>query len=259
MIPLPDEITFCSNQNPELDATISETENITYDWTSDNGFTGTGALINPPQSGIYDVLAIDSKGCVAEHQIQVYTSDAVINSEFAMSSQIFLNDDLIMVDISFPVPDTVEWILPKEANIKTNTADEVILTFAEPGVYQVGLKTTVGNCETTTLKEIAVLEQNTEDITTSTTPDAPKSTIENFTMYPNPSDGKFTVAVELGTIGAVSVKVFSFVSNQMMAYEKGTNNSTYNIPFDISNLSPGIYAVVLETPYGSSLQKIVKK
>ncbi|UZO82094.1 T9SS type A sorting domain-containing protein [Aquimarina sp. ERC-38] len=259
IIPLPDTITFCSNQVPELDASIPEGNNITYDWTSDKGFTATGAVINPPQSGLYSVLAIDGNGCVAEHQIQVFKSDAVINSEFAMSSQIFLNDDLIMVDISFPVPDTVEWILPEEAKIKTNTADEVILTFSEPGVYQVGLKTTVGNCETTTIKEIAVLEQNTEDINPSVTPDAPKNNIENFSMYPNPSDGKFTVAVELGTTGAVSVKVFSFVSNQMMAYEKADRNNSYQIPFDISNLPSGVYAVVLETSYGSSLQKIVKK
>jgi len=44
-----------------------------------------------------------------------------------------------------------------------------------------------------------------------------------------------------------------------MATEKARGESTYNIPFDISGLPSGVYAVLLETPFGNSLRKVILK
>jgi len=45
----------------------------------------------------------------------------------------------------------------------------------------------------------------------------------------------------------------------MMASEKDRGKTAYSIPFDLSGLPSGIYAVLLETPYGDTLRKIVIK
>jgi len=42
-----------------------------------------------------------------------------------------------------------------------------------------------------------------------------------------------------------------------MASERVRGESTYSIPFDISGMPSGVYAVVLETPYGTSLRKVI--
>ncbi|MEQ8218107.1 MAG: hypothetical protein RH981_07730 [Arenibacter sp.] len=44
-----------------------------------------------------------------------------------------------------------------------------------------------------------------------------------------------------------------------MASEKARGESSYYIPFDISGLPSGVYAVVLETPFGNSLRKVILK
>ncbi|WP_262483178.1 hypothetical protein [Arenibacter troitsensis] len=44
-----------------------------------------------------------------------------------------------------------------------------------------------------------------------------------------------------------------------MASEIARGERSYNIPFNISGLPSGVYAVLLETPYGNSLRKIILK
>ena len=44
-----------------------------------------------------------------------------------------------------------------------------------------------------------------------------------------------------------------------MASEKDRGGTAYSIPFDLSGLSSGVYVVLLETPYGDTLRKIVLK
>ncbi|RAJ13809.1 hypothetical protein [Arenibacter echinorum] len=44
-----------------------------------------------------------------------------------------------------------------------------------------------------------------------------------------------------------------------MASKKERGELSYTIPFDISGLPNGVYAVLLETPYGNSLRKVILK
>ncbi|GAA4275915.1 T9SS type A sorting domain-containing protein [Aquimarina mytili] len=257
IIPLPDTKTFCVNQEPVLDATITGQGPITYLWSSDNGFSSSTALVTLPNTAAtYTVVATDQKGCVATHSITVVLSEAEIDAEFGVSSQVFTGDDVILIDLSYPLPDSIEWILPKEANIEKQDQDEVILTFDKAGEYEVGLLTKLGDCEEIQMKTVLVIDQQTSVGPESQEEDSAKK-IEDFLPYPNPSRGKFTVDITLGDIGKVDIKVFSLISNRMMAQQQQDRQSEYSIPFDLSGLSTGVYAIVLETPYGRALRKIV--
>ena len=59
--------------------------------------------------------------------------------------------------------------------------------------------------------------------------------------------------------GAIGLKVFNFANNALMASEKASGAAAYSLPFDLSGLPAGIYAVVLETPFGTALRKIILK
>ncbi len=253
-IELGDNRVLCMGQTLELDATILD-ENATYNWTSNNGFNSSNSNITISNTGNYNLIITSSSGCTVEDSISITVSNTEISAELATSSQIFVNETSVAVDISFPLPDTVEWILPNEATITNQNNDEVEFLFSEPGEYEIGIITTIEDCIATQVKNVVVLDT---DVSIDKNRESNNGkVIEDFIVYPNPTSGAFTVDINLSAVGNVSIKVFSFANNALIATEKDRGKSTYNVPFDLSHLPTGIYAVVLETPYGNSLRKII--
>ncbi|MEO0526812.1 MAG: T9SS type A sorting domain-containing protein, partial [Bacteroidota bacterium] len=258
--PLPLEVdlgedrVLCLDQELVLDATVEDTTAI-YEWTSDNGFSSSEPSINIAQTGNYTVTVSTESGCTAMGSIFVAVSTDEINAEFAVSSQVFVGEALIAVDISFPLPDTLEWIIPDEATVLNQDSDELELVFSEPGEYEVGIRTTKGDCIAMQQKKVLVLAED-GTVADGNTENGSKL-IEEFIVYPNPTTGRFTADVNLTERGNISIKVFNLTSNALRASEKARGETTYSIPFDLSGLPSGVYAVLLETPYGDTVRKII--
>ncbi|MUH38265.1 T9SS C-terminal target domain-containing protein, partial [Zobellia amurskyensis] len=247
---------LCAGQTLELDATVDD-ETATYSWSSDNGFSSSEPNIELTATGNYTVTVQSETGCIAEGNIFVDISSDEINAEFAVSSQVFTGESIIAVDISYPLPDGIEWILPVQAKIETQNRDEAQFSFAEAGEYEVSIITTRGDCVAQKTKKIVVVARDgliTEEDTRNG-----KKLIEDFLVYPNPSDGRFTADVTLTEIGDINIRVFSLANNALMASKRDRDALSYSIPFDLSGLPAGVYAVLLETPYGQTLRKVIIK
>ncbi|MGP1992015.1 T9SS type A sorting domain-containing protein [Zobellia laminariae] len=247
---------LCAGQTLELDATVDD-ETATYSWSSDNGFSSSEPNIELTATGNYTVTVQSETGCIAEGNIFVDISSDEINAEFAVSSQVFTGESIIAVDISYPLPDGIEWILPVQAKIETQNRDEAQFSFAEAGEYEVSIITTRGDCVAQKTKKIVVVARDgliTEEDTKNG-----KKLIEDFLVYPNPSDGRFTADVTLTEIGDINIRVFSLANNALMASKRDRDAFSYSIPFDLSGLPAGVYAVLLETPYGQTLRKVIIK
>lgn len=260
--PLPLEVnlgedsTLCNGQQLILDASV---EDITanYSWISDTGFISTVPNVTITESGTYTVTIITQHGCSATGSVLVEVNDEEINAEFAMSSQVFVGESLIAVDISFPLPESQEWVIPQGATIVKTDSDEAELIFNEPGEYEIGIITQIGDCTAQRFKKVLVVANENKEATNGNTD--PRKQLEDFIIYPNPTDGRFTADIELSERGNISIKVFNFANNALMASEKGRGSTSYTIPFDLSGLPAGVYAVVLETPFGNSLRKVILK
>ena len=76
-------------------------------------------------------------------------------------------------------------------------------------------------------------------------------------IYPNPSDGKYTIDLAKHSHQVLQLKVFNISGNCIVdqSYEKGENS----VSFDISNFPTGIYMVRLTDNKQAFLQKIIKK
>jgi|GEM_PF-1609957 len=245
---------LCANQTLELDASVDD-ETVTYSWTSDNGFTSTLPNVEITATGNYTVTLQSQSGCTSQGTIYVDVSTDEINAEFAVSSQVFIRESSVAVDISYPLPDGIEWILPIQATIETQNTDEVEFSFAEAGEYEITLITTRGECIAQKTKKILVVAR--DGLISEDDDKSGQKLIEDFLVYPNPSNGRFSADVTLTEIGEINIKVFSFANNALIASKRDRGKISYNIPFDLTGLPVGVYAVLLETPYGQTLRKVI--
>ncbi|MCM4166754.1 hypothetical protein KCTC52924_01605 [Arenibacter antarcticus] len=260
--PLPLEVdlgetrTLCGGQELVLDAGVEDVT-VSYSWTSDTGFTSTVPKVTIKESGRYTVTITSQNGCRATGSVLVGVNDEEINAEFAMSSQVFAGESLVVIDLSFPFPESLEWIIPDGATLVKTTSDVAELIFKEAGEYEVGIIIQIGDCTAQRFKKVLVVANENKDIVNIK--NDPRKQLEDFIIYPNPTNGKFTADITLSERGNISIKVFNFANNALMATEKERGSASYSIPFDISGLPAGVYAVVLETPFGNSLRKVILK
>ena len=253
-VDLGEDRTLCAGQELMLDGNIDNTT-ATYTWTSDNGFTSSLPNVIVDKSGIYTLTISNQNGCSATGNVFVDVTEDEINAEFAVSSQVFVGESLIVVDISYPLPDTQQWILPEGVTVLKQDSDEAELVFNEPGEYEIGIITKIGECSAQQVKKVLVMEN--EAFTSEEGEAEPRKLVEDFIIYPNPTSGKFLADITLSERGNISIKIFNFANNALMASEKAIGESSYSIPLDISGLPSGVYAVLLETPYGNSLRKVI--
>lgn len=206
------------------------------------------------ESGEYDVVVQDANQC--EHiTTTILGQPDQTNAEFAMASQVLVGEPVLAVDLSYPVPDELEWVVPDEAIVLSKNSDELEIVFNQPGEYEVGVLAYRGDCLSTETKKILVLEG--EGILNEEVEEESGKRIEYFIIYPNPTTGRFTSAIQLGEPSNISLKIFGLANNNLIAQEQAFGNDTYEIPMDISGLPSGLYVVVLETQFGNSVQKII--
>ncbi|AWX43039.1 hypothetical protein HME9304_00026 [Flagellimonas maritima] len=226
----------------------------TYSIDGGSNFQGGSTFFNL-EAGEYSVLIRDNNSCELVKGTTVGLPDQ-IQAEFAVASQVFVNETIVAVDLSYPVPETVEWTVPETALVLKQDNDELELRFTSTGEYEVGIKVFKDNCWSQRTKKIIVLEKDGL-IGGETEAAGNEDRIEEFIVYPNPTTGAFTVDIKLGKVGNIGLRVFGFANNNLILQTQSGGAKHYDIPMNIEGLPSGIYVIVLETPYGTALRKLI--
>jgi len=251
LIDLGEDRTLCIDQAHELDGSIADPD-ATYLWTSDNGFTSTDAQIVVTEAGTYQVTATSLIGCNATDTVNISYNNVAIDAEFLLSSQAYADQDVILFNVSSPLGETSEWVIPDGVTVIDEGTTSITLRFSEANTYLIGIINTQGDCYQELYKNIVVEEASAlPDPGDSQTP-----FIEAFNLTPNPNSGQFEIYVNLAEMSMIGLRIFDIQGEFVYEQTALEMADEYTVPMNI-NMASGIYFVVLETATETQIKRMV--
>lgn len=247
----PDQ-TLCKGQSLTIDGSYTVDTGASYLWTADNGFSSDQAFVEITQPGTYTLSVLTTNGCSASDTLVVSETETAVEARFLVSTQALAQQEVALVNLSVPLGDTTEWLIPEGVALLAESNENAIVIFEAPGYYDLGLRSTIGACSTESFKRILIGEAAPD----FGDEDEYQGFIQTFTVYPNPSDGKFTVDLGFLEVVDASLKLFNIGSKNLVTSKKVVGSDRYKVDFNLQ-LATGSYLLLLETPKGSEIRKVL--
>ena len=226
--------------------TIASPENAaSYVWSSSNGFSSTLKQVTLTQAGDYTLRIVNANGCLAEDTFTLTTATDLLSADFLMIPQAEAGDTIIVIDISWPVPEGIVWTLPSEASVIERTPDYVTMVFDEPGIYEVILTASLAQCQDDYRGTIDIRKRAKKSGGRLSTQSEPL--IRSVTAFPVPTKDRISGMIELSQESAVTIRLVSPERNLVIRMIEGFGRSVYEFDFEVSNLPRGVYFLIFES------------
>jgi hypothetical protein len=251
-IGLGEDRTLCTGQTLTIASEVVDPF-TRFEWTGPGGFQSTDSTVTVSEEGVYRLTITDSKGCRASDEIRITVKDIDINSEIVVSTSVFVNDTVVVVNISDPTPERFEWLIdPAETLEVIETSGHLArIIFHETGQYTIGFRSYMEDCYADDIKTLSVVEADDK-----VENDQEQSIILKFNLLPNPNNGTFTVDVELSEVNPIRLRLIHIGSGRVISDKRQSGAAEYKIPYTLS-VVPGIYALLLETASGNMNIKMI--
>lgn len=248
----------CIDQKIRLDATVSTTQTLNYSWTGPLGIFATTPKVAITNPGTYHVAVSNSRGCVLRDTIEVTTIDSVINTDYVVSTQAYVNESVHLINISRPKTDSVKWILPSLGNTirvlqQNNSKCELI--FADTGFYKVTMRAYFSSgCIEDSTKAIHVISRDGNVLGGQS-----NAFLKVYAViYPNPNNGTFKVDLEFSEITSARLRLINTLNNVMIDDRQIVGSKDYLLDYNLgSGQVSGTYILVIDTAKGSFVYKVV--
>ncbi len=219
-----------------LPVTLSGNGATNYSW--DNGITD-GVEFIPASTTTYNVIGTTGS-CSGTSAVTVIVNPLPV-VDYSAAVSLYCNDNGL-IPLSGGVP-------AGGVYSGTGVTGSSFNTTASPGFYSITYTYTDSN---------GCVNSDTSGITLSIcTGIAENAAAGNFTIYPNPNNGIFTVVYDQSTISDVSIRVTDVRGRVVTAEALSNFSGTYTHAFDLAGFDKGIYLVEISTAQGSIHKKII--
>jgi hypothetical protein len=219
-----------------------------YLWSGPKGFTSTQAQLRTGEKGSYTLTAHDLRACPATISFTVVVSASALTADFLRISRAVAYEPIVFVDISTPMPEQTQWLVPDDADVLVNrqTSEMIEITFTRSGDFEIGLKATMGNCASTLYKVVTIEEKaegmENENEAGRLREDQPVT----LTLFPNPMREELTVQVSVPTRDAIALRMVSAVDSRVAAMRTFEGQHDYRITWSLPQLMAGVYQLLYE-------------
>ena len=86
-----------------------------------------------------------------------------------------------------------------------------------------------------------------------------ESSDEKIAIYPNPSNGVFTISAKNLEANTVNLSIINVIGNEIFHEELTRSDAQFSITVDLNNYAKGLYYVKLETDGYSTVRRVVVK
>lgn len=240
---------YCAGQTVTLDA---GNPGAIYRWTTSFGAISKERTLTATTTGTYSVTVTNEFGCQAQSSRKLTFGSDILKADFIASSDGFAGDTVVLINISFPLPDSAYWTFPEGVQVVDSSAFVQYLVFPDPGTYVLTLSATKGACLDQISDSITILEAGESGENSG---GRQASLISDFVIHPNPSSGRFTIGVQLREAADVAVDIFSTAGAPWASYQESGSRS-YEISAALS-APTGVYYVVLRAGNEKKVRRIV--
>ncbi len=221
-----------------------------YSWQGPSGFSSESHRIEASLQGEYMLSVQNEDGCEVSQSFSIEWSKSILNADFIRISEAVVNEPLIFVDLSLPVPDEVEWVIPESENVIVTSMDDqfIEVVFTETGAYELGLVAYYQSCIAELFKTIEI------EAGTGESSSARVAEIDAIytSVFPNPSQGNVEVIVNAQTKEQVSVRLLD-MSRYELIKENLSGKLDYLLQWDLSEVPSGVYFLVVQA--GDNVQQ----
>ena len=228
---------------------------ITYRWFTSEGNFSDQREVQLSTTGTYYLEVQDVAGCVAVDTFLLEVSDHPLDAVLLLSDSAFVNDTIKVVDVTWPKPDSIEWLYsPAVYRIAGNSWSDHFYYDQEASV-QVTLRAFHQGCYSDTTKSIIIYSTPANGRIASNR----QPVILGFLVFPNPSDGNFQVKMRFSKPVSASLELMETNQYSIVNKKEFTVSGEQQIPYQLTNLSPGIYFMRLAAGGEEQIIKVMIK
>lgn len=241
---VPSSINLCYNGEITVDAN----EFDGYEWICNGWVVDNNRFLTVKSPGTYIVKANGYDDCYAVDTISVTMSPTSFSPYFRMSSASYINDTLVVMEMSQTNPDKYSWkydTLAFDCDNSKGSERELRLIPKLSGIYSVTLSAENQDCVSDISKPVEIFATVRPDDEFSPLY-VDNSIVKAFNLSPNPTNGPITVEVNLSQISDVRLTVYDLNFGKIRKQVTLRNSDNYKL--DINDvISTGAYVVILQT------------
>ena len=224
---------------------------ITASWTAPNGMVTIAPRVPAPMAGSYLLTLSDTlNGCSWRDSLLVtFLGDQDLLADFLVAAQAVVGDSVALINLTDSLIDSMYYtVSTQDMDWMSVDGRKQWLQFYEPGVYEITMTVSLGDCSTQLTRSIEVVATRAElDIQP---PGGTAVEIASADVYPNPHQGIFTVDLMLNDDVVVNLYVFDGDSQLLLRRSAAPGSLTRSQQFDVNFLPPQAHTLVLTTPNG---------
>ena len=240
---VPGSITLCTNGEITVDANEFEG----YQWLHNGRFFDNNRFVTIKTPGTYLIKANGYDDCYAIDTIAVTMSPKSFSPYFRMSSVSYINDTLVVMEMSQTNPDKYSWkydTLAFDCDNTNGSERELRLIPKLSGLYSITLSAENEECVSDISKPVEIFATVRPDDELSPLY-VDNSIIKTFTISPNPTKGPVTVEVDLLQTADVRLTIYDLNFGKIRKQVTLHNSDYYKL--DINDvLYTGAYVVILQ-------------